>query len=278
METLDRRGMMIASHRGSATCGNIIENTVSGFACGLKQHADILELDVVRSTDGKLFVFHDSEKGNNEFRLLGSERRIALREMSSEEILALNYRNGDWTPVSQKVNLFDEVLDFLKGRCLINVDRSWDFWADVIPCIERHGMLDQCIIKSDPEDRFLDELERCPIPVMYMPKIFSAADMERVVRRNINIVAGEMIFLDNEADLLSPEAQRFWKERGLLSWTNSLRLNDRWNRNAWHDDNRAILESSDDNWGWLVEHGFNIIQTDWPAVLHEYLVGKGYRT
>ena len=268
-------GVLIASHRGSATSGNIIENTVQAFECGLCQHADIIETDVIRSTDGKLFLFHDSESTKNEQRLL--DVKATLRNLSAKEIEALRYRNQQWDSTAYRVNTLDEALDYLKGRCLINIDRSWDIWDSVLPVIEQHGMLDQCIVKSDPEPELLDFMERWEAPVMYMPKAFCAQDVENVRARNINTVATEVIFFDNDADTLDPVAQKEWKKQGILLWSNSLRLRDDWNRSAWHDDNGAILENADAHWGWQVDHGFDILQTDWPSMLHEYLVKHNKR-
>lgn len=269
-ETAEQRGKLIAAHRG--TCGgHIVENTTGGFECALRSHADIVELDVARSTDGELFIFHDG----NEKRLLGADRN--LRTMSSEEILSYVYKNQVGEPTRLHVNTLDEALSYLKGRCLINVDRSWWYWADVLPCIERHDMLDQCIVKSDPEPELLAFMEKYEAPILYMAKAFCAQDVENVLARNINTVAFECIYFDMNCDVLEPELQKSWHELGVLLWTNALRLQEDWNRSAWHDDNGAILGDPDDHWGWQATHGFDIIQTDWPMMLHEYLVARGMR-
>ena len=270
-----RRKLLIASHRGSATQGNIIENTVPAFQCGLLQHADILELDVVASADGKLFVFHDNPDGKNEMRLLGVQRE--MRTMTAAEIEACRYINHEGVPTAQRVNTFDEVLEAMKGKCLLNVDRSWWFWDLVIPAIQRHHMLDQCIVKSEPEDKYLDYMEQMDLPVMYSPKAYTEADVENILRRNLNVVSCEMIFFSEEGDMLRPDIQRRLHDRGVLCWCNSLCLRDDWNRSAWRNDNRAITGDPDGNWGWLADHGFDIIQTDWPGLLHDYLTATGRR-
>ena len=266
---------LIASHRGSATNGNIIENTIPAFQCGLLQHADILELDVVASTDGKLFVFHDSENGRNEKRLLGVEKE--LRTLSSQEILSLRYINHDSVMTSQQVNAFDDVLEVLKGKCLLNVDRSWWFWDLVIPAIQRHGMLDQCIVKSEPDEEYLTYMAQLDVPVMYSPKAYTAEDIDRILCRDMNVVSCEMIFFDLNADMLRPEIHQRLHQRGILCWCNALKLRDDWNRSAHHDDNGAITGDPDGHWGWLRDHDFDIIQTDWPGLLHDYLTATGRR-
>ena len=55
---LAEKKILIMAHRG--VCGaNIIENTMEAFELALRQGADILEMDVFRTTDGELFIFHD---------------------------------------------------------------------------------------------------------------------------------------------------------------------------------------------------------------------------
>ena len=48
---------MIAAHRGTAG-GNIPCNTLTAYEIALRDGADIIELDVAKSLDGKLFCFH----------------------------------------------------------------------------------------------------------------------------------------------------------------------------------------------------------------------------
>ena len=262
-----REGVLVAAHRG--TCGgNIVENTTDAYECAIKHRADIVEMDVVRSTDGKLFMFHDG----NEKRLLGADRNI--KTMSSEEILSYDYMNQTWVRTAVKVNTLEHALDYLKGRCLINIDRAEDIFQYVIPEIEKRDMLEQVIIKSEPRDDVYDLLEKCENPVMFMSKAMCADDVERTIGRDFNIVAYEMIYLDEENDLLDPDLRKKWHEMGVYFWTNALKLKDDWNRSANHEDNGAILRDMDANWGWMADHGFDIIQTDWPLLLKTYLEGR----
>jgi len=56
------------------------------------------------------------------------------------------------------------------------------------------------------------------------------------------------------------------KEAGIRVWKNSL-----WpGMNAGHDDEKAV-DDPDKYWGWVVKNGANIIQTDRPQELLDYL-------
>src|SRR5690606_32707214 len=62
------------------------------------------------------------------------------------------------------------------------------------------------------------------------------------------------------------------KNNGVRIWINSL-----WPRlNAGHDDERAVYEP-DEAWGWLIDKGASIIQTDRPSELLAYLEARGLR-
>lgn len=53
----ENENILIAAHRG-VSGGNIPCNTLAAFDVALRQGADIIECDIAKSTDGKVFVFH----------------------------------------------------------------------------------------------------------------------------------------------------------------------------------------------------------------------------
>lgn len=111
---------LIAAHRG--TCGgNIPCNTIEAFDIALKQGAEIIELDLSRSSDGKFFVFHP---GMERITLYSP---LEIRQMTAAQTELLHPVNPDSTITDYKVSYFDDVLEHLKGRCLINVDKFF-YW------------------------------------------------------------------------------------------------------------------------------------------------------
>ena len=56
-EKVKEKGVLIAAHRGVAG-GNIACNTIEAFEAALIQGADILEMDVFKTTDSQLYIFH----------------------------------------------------------------------------------------------------------------------------------------------------------------------------------------------------------------------------
>ena len=73
---------------------------------------------------------------------------------------------------------------------------------------------------------------------------------------------------------LEPAFIKELKERRIAVWVNAITMSngEEWsNISAHHDDDGAVLGDADAHWGWLIDHGADVVQTDWPALLYCYL-------
>ena len=143
LELRKEKGILVAAHRGTSG-GNIPPNTIASFDIALKEGADILEMDLFKSIDGEIFVFHT---GMEPAQL---DRHIKVESMTSEEIRRLRLCNVDLTETFLPLNTFEEVLEHLKNKCILNLDRSIKILDDVMTIVNKHNMADQVILKSDP--------------------------------------------------------------------------------------------------------------------------------
>ena len=75
----NRDRVQVAAHRGVAGV-NIPCNTIPAFDIALHGGAAILEMDLFKSLDGEIFIFHT---GKEPFQL---DRHIDLTRMTAEEI------------------------------------------------------------------------------------------------------------------------------------------------------------------------------------------------
>lgn len=113
---------LVLGHRGVPRIRQ--ENTVAGIRAALELGADGVEIDVFRTADGKMVVFHDEETE----RLTGVKGNIT--EMTWDEIARLRIRRrldaggGHWVdyPREEPVPLLEEVLDEFGGKLLINIE------------------------------------------------------------------------------------------------------------------------------------------------------------
>ena len=270
-ELIAEHGVLVAAHRGSAGA-NIPCNTIPAFDIAMKYGARILEMDIFRSTDGKLFVFHTGKEKNQ------LAQNIDLTAMSSAEIEAMRLLNAEWNPTTQPVNAFDDVLEHLKGRdVLLNLDRFAEIIEDVIACVERHGMREQILLKTPPKPEALAAIERFAPDYMYMPICWEEDScIETIEQMHINLVGAELVFLSEQAPVIQPETLQRLRDKGLVLWGNALLYSDAVPLAAGHSDDVSLLDDPAKGWGWLADKGFGIIQTDWTLHCCQYLREKGY--
>ena len=95
----------------------------------------------------------------------------------------------------KELSTFDEALEHLKGRCYINVDKFWENVEEITGTIRRHGMADQILVKTAPDEAITDWLEQNAPEINYM-LILSEEDRhsERMLRRHLNYVGVESLF------------------------------------------------------------------------------------
>ncbi len=266
-----RENVLVAAHRGT-WMGNVPCNTIMSFNAALKAGADIIELDISRSLDGTLFVFHPG----TEPHYLHSEKLIA--DMRDDEIQALRLVNSDGAVTQYPVPLFDDVLEALKGRCVINVDKFFMFPEDIVKVIRRHDMVDQVLVKSDPEERFYTLMEELAPDFAYMTFVMNVdRDSEMLLHRKINYLGAEAYFQTESAETATPEYHGKMHRMGLLTWANAIVFNYKTVHAAGHTDDLYTMDREDEGWGYLAKLGYNMIQTDWVGPCVDYLKKKGWR-
>ena len=215
-------------------------------------------------------MFHDG----NEKRLLGVEQNI--KTMTSREVDELHYINHNGCKTARKVDRLDQALECFKGRCLINLDRCWDYWDKVFELVLKYDMFDQILIKSAVKPEYLEYLESYPVPVMYFPIVYKPEEVHIVREYDVNLVGLELIFDNEDSSLLDETFLDSCMREGLFLWVNAITISDNHIYTAKRDDNCSILKDMDEGWGWLLDKGFNVIQTDWPMLLKQYIHKKKY--
>lgn len=264
LEVIDRKKVLVAAHRG--TCGgNIVWNTSLSYKNALLHGADMIEIDVSMTKDEVFFAFHNTEE-EAEFG-----RKCDIREMTSKEVEEINVLNSIRNTSGQKVERLENVLPKFKGKCLINIDRSWFYWEKVISFLKSMEMDSQILLKSGVEDEYLQQLEDSGAGFMYMPIVRTAEEWEKVCGYDINLAAAELLFKNIEDPLADRRFIHDLREQGIIPWVNAITLNDKDVLSGGLDDNHAIADGFDENWGQLIDMGFQIIQTDWPALLRNYI-------
>lgn len=268
---LSQKKPLLAAHRG--VCGaNIPCNTLAAYAIALQQGADIIELDVSKSLDGELFAFHPGM----EPVYLKCGKMIS--EMTAKEVREVPLLNQDEVPTHYRVPTLEEALAFLKDKAYINVDKFWTDVEGITACIRRAGVERQAIVKTYLEEDALREVEKFAPDLMFMPMVrHKDESTEMLLKRNINLIGNEVLF-DRETDEVISDAYIAEMHRkGLLIWANAIVYNEQDVISAGHTDDVSLTEDPDLGWGWLIRKKVDIIQTDWPLMLKQYIDSRKQR-
>ncbi len=126
---------LVIAHRGAS--GEAPENTMAAFELARAQQADMIELDVQATADGRLVVFHDgtTERWNG--------RRDRIADLSWAELRALRIRG-------EPVATFDELCQWAASVGMpLNVEiKVRGIEQPVAESLRRYGLVEQVVISS----------------------------------------------------------------------------------------------------------------------------------
>ena len=262
-----KENIIVVAHRG-APGGNIPCNTMAAYEIALKQGADMLEVDLNCSLDGQLFLFHPMMESAH------LDKPILLNTLPMSLIKKMHYVNYDNAPTQFGITTFDDFLETFKDRCFINIDKFWSNPEKIYNAVKRHGMTDQILVKSQlkKDGKVLDMLENLAPELAFMPIVHESYDQhDEIKKRNINYVGVECCFKQDNAEVASEEFLEKMHRDDILVWANSIVFSYKAQLAGGHSDDTALTESEEKGWGWLADRGFDMIQTDWPGMLIDYL-------
>lgn len=262
----------IASHRGKFS-SSVIENTSLAFLTAVGEGADMVEMDLDLTKDGILVGHHDKTMR----RLFSVDGEISGYTWDEIQKMPLINYLGEINVTG--LETFQEILDSLKGKTLIALDKCWDYWDEVYEVLAGKDMLGQAIFKFPVKNSRAAEWAERHGDCMFIPMVKEAEHLEAVdgLRKRAVVPAVEIV-PRKESDSIYADSVFVWlKERHMKVWCNSLSLARRLVYGAGYDDLKSLALGGDEGWGVLAKKGVDIIQTDWPAEAAAYLSGIGRR-
>lgn len=139
--------MEVTAHRGASRY--YPENTMAAFTGAVKQGANWIELDVHESSDGQIFVMHDSSF----LRTAGVEK--SAWELTYDEIASLDA--GSFFSdkyAGEQIPLLSEVIRYAKEqRIPLNIEikpsgHEETLESDLVRLLEEEDFIDQCVVTS----------------------------------------------------------------------------------------------------------------------------------
>ena len=253
----------VVAHRGDWR--GAPENSLQAFQNCIDMGVDMVELDLQRTSDGVLVIMHD----NTLNRTSNGKGKISEHTYAELQELFLKPQHSA-TITRHKIPTLEEALLLCKDKILINIDKGYNYFQEAYKIMERTGTTRQVIIKSgNSPEKVMAENADVLKNTIYMPVVQVDADnAQKTVEANLGLkpVAIECCFSKYNDDV---EARfRQIRDAGVQVWINSI-----WGSLcAYHDDDRAVeMNEPDEAWGWILDRGATLIQTDRPAALIQYL-------
>ena len=277
LESRDRSYVFVTMHRGDWR--HAPENSVGAIQGSIDLGADIVELDVSKTKDGKFVLLHDGTLDRV------SNGKGPSTDYTVEEIKKFRLKGTDGKTITDyEILTLEEAFALTKGKILVNIDKFPRDPKGVAECARRCGVEREVIFKggfspNDLKKRMEDQWAGVVDGTfLYMP----------IVRiNNPNAIKGfnswqaaekvpfayELCFAKEEPLAVLEELEKLQAAGGPRIWINTL-----WDSLcAGHTDERGHKGDAEGSWGWCLSRGATMIQTDRPADLIKYLSEKGRR-
>ncbi len=152
-----REETQITAHRGSSL--NAPENTMSAIEMSIKEGADFVEIDVQRTRDNIVILFHDYNM-KRVMNLNGKVEEFNLQTLKSFDI-------GSWYSdrfSDERISTLEEVIKETKGKIHLNIEiKSKEFdqvlIEETVKLIEKYNLIESCVVTSLKQES-LFEVER----------------------------------------------------------------------------------------------------------------------
>jgi len=284
--------VMLVAHRGDWR--NHPENSLPAIEECIRQGVDMVEIDLQRTKDGVLILMHDHTLD----RTTNGHGRVD--EHTYQEIAELRLKAMHSACVTRNhVPTLQEALELCKGRIMVNIDKGYQYYEEVVALAEKTGTQGQIVIKSGAPLQQLSQEHPTAVDAMVLnaPKVAGGEELPLSEVGDRGILYMPVVSVDrkesedfitaflkarpvavecnmNEFNETAKQNLERLREAGIRIWMNSI-----WaSLNAGHDDDRAVeLYQPDESWGWLLEQGASIIQSDRCGELMKYLEMRGRR-
>lgn len=266
----DSNDVLILAHRGHRF-GYVPENTMLAYDLAIALGADVIEVDVARTLDDRCVIVHGPL-----METVSNLKGDVHGKYYNPDLKAVRYTSAYGLHPEMSIPTLEEVLENYKGRAVINIDRAYTIpeLEFVYKIVERMDMLDYVLFKSPCcVDEVAIWLESHSYKAAYMPIVRNdETEMQRVlsVAKYISFPAVEITFRDDKMSIFSRETIAEAQKLGMKPLCNTIVLMGE-TLCGGHDDLVSILEGAEHGWGWLIDRGARILQTDCTSELKHYL-------
>jgi glycerophosphoryl diester phosphodiesterase len=295
---LNRDHVMVVAHRAGWKERGVAMRAENSFAAidhAVSIGVEMVEMDVRRSKDGVLVIMHD-ETLDRTTTCHGKVADHTLAELRACRLVI----EGNQEPTDEHVFTLEEAMLHTRGRILVNIDNKLEPEAlvEVADLAQSLGMPDGVLLKlavwNADRLQLARDIRRAIGPdIAFMPiladdAVTEAAFVDRT-QSALSAPAAELVLWHRDASrpvtqdggpLLSPLSRAAAIRNNTHLWINTYPITDRPEGMVAGGRGDYLALSTgrpEDVWGFFVERGVTIIQTDEPEAVIAWLDAQGLR-
>ena len=251
---------------------NYPENSWQGIKSAIKKGADIIEIDVSKTSDGYLVLLKDEDFSRMCVDPAGNTITSKVSETESWEVIAMCLRQGRGgdaaEPTEYHPQTLEAIIKAVGDKAVLMLDFDKEILDDVYEEVASLGAFDRVIFKFDSKagavKKFLSAHEDTKIAVMGTYNgnvVFSARSYIKKMQK----YEAEAVMLgvkNPNAVIFDKSVLKLFKDdlRAAIDLTDPKKCGER--------------EDNENGWNDLLGRGYSIIVTDYPDKLSTYI--KGY--
>ena len=284
----------VVAHRGGYYENGVTtipENSFTAIEQSIDLGVEMIELDVWKTEDDRYVIIHDETVDRT---TTGSGR---VEDLTLDELKELNLIIEDTGEVtSEKIPTLEEAFKAVDGEIMLNIDIKLPVEELVnVMNVARDMDVDEQIVIKNPvnnEEQFeavQETISQLPFSVKFMPifddSLVSDPEFVEEVFEEFQPDAAEMLVrpqgeeqkpVEDPGFLFSEEVKEIAQEYDVRLWINTLFANPEIDDNGFRNDVLALTEP-DEVFGFWVDAGASVLQTDEPLLAIDYLSDNGLR-
>ncbi|MBS1662087.1 MAG: glycerophosphodiester phosphodiesterase family protein [Bacteroidetes bacterium] len=240
--------VLICAHRGAHN--DYPENSLASFKKAIDLGLDIFELDIRATKDDSLVIMHDKTVDRT------TDGHGDVASMTFEEIRKLHLKfNG--TVTDEKVPTLEEALNIAKGKILVDLDIKVAKFPEILAVVTR------------------TQSKSSVFALVYMP-IYGRMIKEQSPGFHTLIRTNSEAAVDSLFKVTGTEAVHIDNRHNTVAVTTKIKAHGaRAFINALDDADKKVATGDLDAYDEDIKNGANIVQTNYPAQLMQYLKKKG---
>lgn len=255
--------VMVVAHRGDWT--NAPENSLLAIKNAIDVGVDIVEVDIRMTKDKIPVLMHDRTINRT------TTGKGKLSNWTLDDLRDLYLKDSSGKPTRHKIPTLEEAMLLIKDKVLVQLDKCSQQLNQITVILHKTGTLNQVIIKRKKDFHKIRLHNKCSKhKLIYIPQVKKKT--KRINRQADKFIkkhrpAAFDIRLTPKDTSLLPLIKTI-KKSSCSIWINTI-------SSEKNPENKPNFSTPDKTWGWVIDRGANIIISDKPASLINYLRQKG---